>query len=173
MRTIEYSLVSKWSKSTIHVTSPNFVPITVLGVTDARKGETDHQGPLSLDIPEWGWGVWISLSEASEEKIECTLPGERSKWKCPGELCFALSHLGVVRDSERVFYEFPEASNKFKSMKNLPPELSALTLMREKMISDGLRALSPCLHGDPTNNIVWLLRKHEGREREREKGCSQ
>lgn len=35
---------------------------------------------------------------------------------CPGDLCFGLSHLRVVRDSERMHYEFPDASDKFKCM---------------------------------------------------------
>ena len=41
---------------------------------------------------------------------------QREEEICPGDLCFGLSHLGVVRDSERMHYEFPDASNKFKCM---------------------------------------------------------
>ena len=73
---------------------------------------------------------------------------QREEEICPGDLCFGLSHLGVVRDSERMHYEFPDASNKFKCMQKLPPEFSTLTLMGGKMTSNGLQALSSCLHGD-------------------------
>lgn len=52
--------------------------------------------------------------------------------------CVLLSHLGVLRDSERVFSKFPEALDKFESIKNLLSELLVLTLMGKKMILNGL-----------------------------------
>lgn len=87
---------------------------------------------------------------------------------CPEDLCFGLSHLRVVRDSERTHYEFPDASDKFKCMQNLPPELSTLTLMEGKMISNGLQALSSCLHGDgiQTNQQLGVVAEKMQRKRE-------